>query len=125
MTATAAKINIATDKFPVCIDWDIKILESDVKNLNRFLILKFTNQDGDPNNHYTDFEGVIFDDSSPTPPIPICGIYTTDVITFHFHTLTDTYVFTGLCKALNAITNGRVYKGDPTDDGSWSGTAQQ
>lgn len=127
---TTATMNVATDKFPVSLDWDIKIVKTndpDVKKLNRLLILNFTNHDSDPDNQYTVFEGEIFDDSLPTSHTPIFGIYTTDVITFHFYKLTnitDIYVFTGLCEDAFTITNGSIYKDDPTDDGSWSGTAQ-
>lgn len=94
--------------------------------LNQLDFSTVTPQDDNANNPYAILEGTI----SATLlgmtlfSAPIYGTLTAGVITFHFH-LEDFYVFTGLRVDATTISHGSIYKDDPTDEGSWSGTAQQ
>lgn len=128
-TSNAGVAILTTNSSPIYRDWTITVNSNDINllTLNQLQIIEYEIQSSNIGVPYATFDGTISGTflGEPTPiSAPICGIYALGVITFLFYCSVDLYIFTGQYPNDETIINGKIYKNDPTDDGSWSGTAQ-
>lgn len=132
MTTTPIEnLTLSPENYPPSDLWEITVDSDDpiLRNLTLIQLSDCEYQSGNLNNLYTTFGGMISETLLGTTPASatINGVYIKRLIILSFSNSTDTYVFTGLCtnNAEGAIViNGTIYKNDPTEDGSWSATAQ-
>lgn len=138
LTPSISLTPLTTPPGPIFMNWKIAISTGDL-NVSSMFYLRNSEYDATVNmdaNPYATFSGDVYEltviglnpDGVPVQFIPthvgtITGMYTASLITFFCYVKDTVYTFMGQFTNGRTI-NGQVYKGDPTDDGSWSATAQ-